>query len=58
MSDRNPLDDVAGDPPLPSVVEACRAWVGVASEKLDVFQWNALGEQIRDRRDSIMLSTT
>lgn len=49
---RHPFDDVSGDSPLATVVEASCAGVGVAGEALDVFQRNPLGEQIGDRRDA------
>ena len=52
LSDRNPLDDVAGDGFVPTVVEVGGAGVGVAGEALDVFERHALGEQVGDDGDA------
>ena len=45
-SNPNPLHDVAGDFLLSTVVKAGGARVGVAGQALDVFEGNALFEQV------------
>ncbi len=47
--DRDSLDDVAADFAMPAVVQPRCSWVGMASELLNVLQWNALPEQVGDR---------
>jgi len=48
-SNRNPLDDVAGDFPVAPVVEAGGPRVRMAGKALHVFEGHALFEQIGDR---------
>ena len=50
--DRDPLDDVSGDSFLATVVEAGGARIGMAGEVLNVFQRDALGKHVSDRRDA------
>ena len=47
-SNRNPLDDVAGDLFLAAVVEASGAGIGVASQALHVFEGDALFQKVGD----------
>lgn len=51
LLDRNPLDDVAGDAFVFTVVEAGGAGFGVAGEELDVLDRHALSEQVGDEGD-------
>ena len=46
---RNPLDDIAADVPLPSVIKFCHTAVTVAQKMLDVFQRRAMQEQVGRR---------
>lgn len=46
-SNGDPLDDVASDSTMPTVVESGRSRVGMASQHLDVFQRHALTQEIR-----------
>ena len=49
FSNGDPLDEVAGDAPAPTVVDLGGAGVGVAGQVLDVLQRHILSEQVRDR---------
>ena len=48
QSNRNTLDDVAGDFPVAPVVEARGPRIGMAGEALHVFEGHALFEQVGD----------
>lgn len=49
-SDRDSLDDISSHSSLPAVVQPSGSRIGMASEKLYVFQRDALAEEVRDRR--------
>ena len=51
-SNRNPLHNIPRDLALPAVVEAGGARVGVAGEALDLFERDALFEQVGDDGDA------
>ena len=51
-SDRDPLDEVAGDAPATTVVDLGGAGVGVPGQVLDVFERHVLAEQVRDYQDA------
>ena len=51
LSDRDALDDIAGDLFVSPVVEAGGAGVGVAGEALHFIERDALGEQVGDDGD-------
>jgi hypothetical protein len=48
LSSRNPLDNI----PLPAIVEAGCARIGVACEPLHVFERDALLRQVRERNNA------
>ena len=52
LSNRNPLHDVAGDLLVAAVVEAGGARVGVAGQALDVFEGQALLQEVGDGCDA------
>lgn len=51
-SNGDPLDDVSGYSPLPSVVEPGRTRIGVTGKQLYVLQREPVGEQVGDRRNT------
>jgi hypothetical protein len=51
-SDRDSFDDVSSDGLVTAVVESGCSGIGVADQVLDVFQWDALTQQISYRRNT------
>ena len=51
-SERDPIDDGAGDAPLAPVVELGGGRMRVSDQVLDLFDGHVLAEQIRDHHDA------